>query len=205
MSAVNGYEDLLIQVMPQVPGCPRASVLAALQTAGRTFCDRTRAWRAWLPDQNLTVDVRDYALSPADEAEVAEVLEVRWRTAEDIEADADGERVDSLLYSVVRSNGVTTLRFASNKVPAETVAGGLRVRAVLLPLPLAEQVEQTLLQLWSDALVARAIWFLKKMPKRDWTDPAGAVDADREYRRMVNVAIGSVMREGRSAAASWSP
>jgi len=205
MSAVNSYDDLLIQVMPQVPGCPRPMVLSALQTAGRTFFDRTKAWRTWLPDQELTADVREYVLSPADEAEIAEVLEVRWLSAADVEETADGERVDPLLYTVLRANGITTLRFATSKVPVETVAGGLRVRAVLVPLPAAAQVEQCLLQQWSDALVARALWFLKKMPKRDWTDPGGAVDADREYRKAVNVAIGSVMREGRSGAATWTP
>lgn len=77
MAQLAAYSTLYPYAYPRLPGCDDAVLLQALQSAGRTFCKRTKAYHDDLEPIPVVNYQEDYVLTPPTSCEILQVDEVR--------------------------------------------------------------------------------------------------------------------------------
>lgn len=70
------------------------------------------------------------------------------------------------------------------------------LRVAFKPLRSVTQVDDVLFDDWSEAIVARAKSTLLNMPSKEWTNPAAAALAERDWRRVLSRAKAEAEAEG---------
>jgi|AntRauTorckE6833_2_1112554.scaffolds.fasta_scaffold03919_7 hypothetical protein len=138
--------DLLPQVMPDVPGCPRATVVERLIQAARQFARDSLVWDVELDRLQVTAEQTSVDLFAPTDGEV-EVI-----TSAEIDEESVAHRWDGETLTL----------------PERHRAGLLIVRAALQPLLTATQLPAPLAR-WPEPIIDYARSRLLSMPRQEWT------------------------------------
>lgn len=70
------FADVALQVQPEVPGCPQATVVQQVRRTLIRVCERTLAWRYQVPVYNLLPGVSEYLFATPVNTDVHAIFEV---------------------------------------------------------------------------------------------------------------------------------
>ena len=172
-------------VLPDVPGCPRASVsdMAALVVSG--FCEVTQCYREEIKleaDGNLV----DFELvSPQAEAVVIGVFSVKDKFRDFLPGDYAAHSSNIITFSSPPSNDMAAIVILKTKVNAKSVPSSI-------------------IQRWADVIAKGVRYRLMAMPEKPWSNPSLAsyyrneFDADTLRISADVVNQFSVVRKGRA-------
>jgi len=169
-------ESILPLIQPHIPGCPESIALDAIRNACIRFCKDTRLIRETLPADDIISTVDDYTMTaslnndivgivhflyderelPGHTEEELDIIDNGWRTADPGEATA---------YMSISPN-----RFKLNRVPDETIVGGLIVRIATRPTDTATEVNDILFNDWRETIKYGALSELLEIPEKLWSD-----------------------------------
>lgn len=184
MGQASTFSDLIDMMLVELPGCPAALLTQHLQQAARKFCIDTEAYLEELAAIDLVAEDVTYTLTPAHTGcEIRRIKEVWIRTEEDVDDDLDGTLQAFDKYEFEPQTNVLTLDDSIE--PQEAVTDGLVVKVVLVPFLksdiAATAVSDDFLNVWAEPIMARALFTLKRMSRKSWSDPQGAMVNLQEY------------------------
>lgn len=180
--------ELRNRTMPDLPGCPTATIDMAIQDVVRDFCTQTECWEETIT-QTLTDDTVAYTLtSTKTDADIRRIFSVTIKSvASDVAADL--EPVDPIYYEF---NGTTGLTLATAITPTATVLTGLVTKVILVPKINATTWDTMLMNRYADAIIAGVKARLMDNDKEGWGNPRRAKDERATYDR--HVALGMIER-----------
>lgn len=150
--------DLLPEVMPDVPGCPRATAIERLVAAARQFARDSLVW-------DVEIDRIQVA---RDQGEVS------------LFSPTDG-KVEAITSAEIDSKPVAHRWDGENLTLSEQhPAGLLIVRAALMPLKTATTLPVPLAR-WPEPIVDYARSRLLSMPRQEWTNLELGLAFRRQY------------------------
>jgi hypothetical protein len=164
------WERFMPEIAPEVAGCPDASIASALAAAAAEFCDRTHLWREHLDPETTTPGEAEYQLQGS--GVVASVRSVvidgdtelkpsHFADVTLVKADDTGRPAGFFLVND------TTIRF----FPVPDGEYTFSAQVVLKPSKSARGVEDFLFESYSDDIVNGALYRLRKIPGKAWSDP----------------------------------
>lgn len=174
--------------------CPIPVIESALRRAVREFCEKTGLWAEDLAALALLADTAEYTLIAPEGAELVRVEKARYAGVPLTvysEAEMDAARTawrddtGAGLYALVSLSRAVVRAYP---VPSVDDANAVVVRAALKPDRSATTCHDDV-EAWAEGVIAGALFYLKKMPGKPWTDREVA----REYQHDFNEAIGDAM------------
>lgn len=199
MARIADFTELFKYAHAELPGCPSVLFNQHVIQAGRAFCEKSRVWRENLDSYDLVDGTKAYTLTPTvDSTEYAArleaILEVRWNSEDGVSNGDSGLVQNWRTYGFNPNTNVLTFETA----PTEDVTDGLDIRVVLVPHLGATDINDWVLNLYAEPILACAMYTLKKIPKVDWADAGGSALAYRQFISGVSKARADVAREYRS-------
>lgn len=191
--------DFLPEVALEAVECPEAVMLNALRNAIRDFCLRSGIWAEDLADIALLTDQPEYSLTLPDGAEFVRIEKARYNgrpvgvfTEQEMDDSVSNWRASTgASLSAIVSLSQTTIR--AYPVPEADDTNPLMIRAVLKPTLAAATCHDDVGS-WSEGIVAGALFRLKKMPNKPWSDREGAAVYRNEFEAAVGRATDSALR-----------
>jgi len=196
---IQQLSDLNVLMLDELPGIDTYTLSQHLQQACRRFASDSEAFRETLAYIDLVADQANYTLTPSWDCRILRVTEVWKRSADDVTNDMEGVQQPEAYYKFVKPN---TLILATDIIPGAAVTDGLMVEVVLVP-----EVTQTgtnvvsleFLNDYAEAIMERAYYSLKLMPKQRWSDAAKALKIHLPaYLNAVTDAMGDVQMAGKT-------
>jgi len=151
--------DLDQYLLTDVPGCPAPLRTQALHRAAIEYCRRSGSWRDTLEAVNMVDGQTEYQIESPYPGYILRV----------ISAEAAGVALDNDDFTF---DGAET--FTLTSAPVEDTAGGLVVVASLVPDEQNCILDVDFLNQHGPAIVAYALYILKSMPAKLWSDRVGA-------------------------------
>lgn len=150
-------------MLPELPGCPRATMRDAAMRAFAMLCEDTRCFKEEIAFE-VTAD-RDYDMvSPHNDTVI-----IGWETVK-----VDGAEMLPGDYEATGPNRIT---FNND------VQGKCRVLLLLKPLFSAQAVPSDILLRWGDVVAAAAKANLMLMPETPWSNPPLGQYYQQAYNR----------------------
>ena len=201
------YNDLLPDILPEVPGCPSTIAIQKLRDTVRHFCKES--WYVVKPFQPITLlpynglapDTYTYPVTTNDQEQVIGVSRLLYLGRE--LSSASENMLDSYQQGWRQQTGNQPRTFlveGQNKVrlvPAsdETQAIAVTGQAVVMPSFTATEFDDTLLT-FADALSAGALARLQKMSNKEWSNMQAAQLNMQLYQDGLSLAKLEAMRGG---------
>lgn len=161
MSLITDYDDLYVQMTPDLPGCPIPLVLQELRRAGRQFCIDTELLRETLTMSSVASQA-DYTLRPTIADEILRITSLKIDDTEVSDMDS---------YEFVSPE---TLRFETAPTASDT--DDMSIEVALAPSLPTCYLPDDFLRRWTEPIVAGAKAALMLMPGKPWSNPqVGAV------------------------------
>jgi len=168
--------DFIPLIRAHVSGCPDNIIQNAALNACIRFCTDTWIIRETLPASDITIGVDDYTINAAaNKAPVGMISflydkrELDKKTEEELDIIDQGWRT--------ADPGVATYvmapepdRILLNRVPAETIVGGMIVEIATRPIDDALEVDDLLYKDWRDTIKYGALAELLEIPEKQWSD-----------------------------------
>lgn len=174
-------DDLVIDT-----GCTRAIAQRKLMDAAIEFCTLSNAWQYNGEPMFTAPDIADYELWPPKHTQVGRIIRLTDATSRQRE-------YQPLDRPEHYHNGFAYYHGAPNTVrlfPTPRDSRELSLTISLIPQRTATEVGDILSDRWFEALREGALYRLKLMPGREWSDPAMAKQHhERLFRRLVGDAI----------------
>jgi len=189
----------------ELPGCPQPLFNQHIIQAGRLFCEKSRVWREDLDSYDLEEDEKEYTLSPIVDsvtyaARIEAIVEVRWNSEDGVTNGDDGTLQNWRTYGLNPNTNVLTFETA----PSDDVTDGLDVKVILVPHLDATDMNDWVLNLYAEPILAGALTTLKLIPKTEWYDPPGADRNARIFRNGVAKAKADIARQYRDGSVGGS-
>lgn len=171
------HTDYLPRIQPYVPGCPRPTLLEAVNHAIGELCDKALLWRETLPAFDLTVDEDTYDLSLPAGMEM--VMPVHVRVDDKDIPPASEEKLDEMDYGWRVADSGTPFRYFQprpgtiqfNRKAQETITDGVVIRAAVKPSADALVSAAQIYSHWRETVRRGALHYLQGMPGKEWSDP----------------------------------
>lgn len=168
--------EFLTQVLPHVPGCPETTAVNAIRNACIRFCTDTWLVRETLAAQNVTAAQDEYPIVASAENEsvglvsfLHDKLELPKKTEEELDVVDSGWRTaDPGVATAVLCPTPELVKL--NRVPLESISGGMIMRIAIRPTDAAENVNDILLNDWLKAIKYGALEELHEIPGKGWSD-----------------------------------
>lgn len=167
------WNDVIPEIMTDVPGCPEPLVEAKVRNAAILFCRESRAWKERLEDIYPVEGQVYYQLELPEEAQLSILASARQYPY------TNPERYNEL---GARMTNLGTLQFDQAPVVAD---GPIEVMAILQPTKDATGMPDRLGQIYERALIHGALGRLFEMPGRDWSSPSFAEYHWKQFRDVV--------------------
>jgi len=155
-------------ITPEVSGCPTASVDFALTHAATEFCDRTHLWREYLDPEETQEDEPEYKLIGS--GVIAAVTDVaidgcslRHLHFNDVPPERVQDRGRPRGFLLVNDD---TIRL----FPVPDAEYLFTAQVVLKPSKTARGVEDFLYESYADILIDGALYRLRRIPDKEWTN-----------------------------------
>lgn len=191
-----GVEDFFPHLLDELPGCPRALVKNRLLKGAREFCRRSHVWRYRHPEIAVVADTDEYELYDLPEDALVYNMEevllddlpiLTWpEDAIDTPPGGLSRALGPLESRSRRVDGPQTYytRPQQNVIrlrPPPQSDHTLNLKLTLMPALDANVLPQILLDEHVEILEHYVKWRSMSMPKREWTDMAGAMDHGRQW------------------------
>jgi hypothetical protein len=176
---VKTWDAFFPEIAPEVMGCPDASIKSALAAAAAEFCDRTHLWREVLDAETMTPGEAEYELQASGVVAAVQTVTVDGTAIYPshfeavLPADTSGKPYGFYLVAD------TTLRF----FPVPDAAYPFVAQVVLKPSKSARGVEDFLFESYGDAIIDGALYRLRKIPGKPWSDPTLAELSRANFER----------------------
>jgi hypothetical protein len=168
--------DFFPRMLPYLPGCSEPMAAQALVDAAIAFCEDSMVLREPLAPVAVVADTEAYTLVAPVQQQVARVLSVRLGDRE--LAAVMAEDVNLLPAATGRPMAFYTTRTGSalqvHLFPTPDEAGSLVAQVALRPTKTADELEDDLFDLWSDAVISGAMARCMAVPGQPFSDPSGA-------------------------------
>lgn len=205
------WKDFIRFVQPDVPGCPKTTVVNAIRDSAIRFAELTRIWSkdsvladviagqatySFAPGTDAAVVTVDYAeldgqvLAPVTKNDLNEWTP-NWRSIE----ESRPTRFFMETPEAMRLVGT----------PTEDVSGGLLVDVVLKPSRVADSCPDFFLEDWAETIAAGAKASLQKTPAKPWTELSLSQLNHREFRRGVSTARSREAKGGMTMGRTIQP
>jgi len=163
---MNLYTDLYPYIIPDIPACPQQIILQALKLSGYDFCHETETLTE---DIVMSIVASQQTYIPTITTSGCQFLRtfhIKLKT----DATQDFDQInaeDPERYEMLTD---TTIRFFKSYIPAYSLASGMQIRLVLVPIPTATQLPTWYMNRWYQGIVALAKTRLYFQPKKPWTN-----------------------------------
>lgn len=205
------WSDFLPGVLQYASGCPDPVAEDQVRKAARRLCEKAAVWVGDLAAVNVWAGVAEYDLVAAEDgAWVVRPTHLACKGGPlrlEIEARMDAEcpgwrgATGTACRYLLPRPGVARLY----PVPIADAALALTGRAQLKPSATAEECPDALLEAWEEVICDGALEKLLAMPRREWSDPAGAMLKARDFRRGLGQALVKTIKGGGSGNVLLSP
>ena len=183
MAEAETLSDLYDMMTTDLPGITQPLMLQYLQRGAREFLRRSSTWQVQLDPHNLIASEDEYTLDWGPCAEIKTILEVRQNSAAGVTAGNKGGLIPSSGYELTDTE---TLKFRSGFIPQASVTNGLDVKVVFVPDLRTCEIPKALLNEWAEGIVGFAVWRLKMMKGKKWTDREGAGMHRFDFKNAIN-------------------
>jgi len=196
-------DDLLSDVLLDCPGVNPALALRRLEEAHYQFCKETQAWRALADPIALIADVRSYTIPFPDEVIIDRVYFLegegnlippspdQFINSSFVRAYVQNARDNiTLLFDPSGPENPDNLKFEDFLMP----------RLVLLPPSNGNVIDCRINEDWGFRIASGAKWKLMISPKKDYSNPDGALYHRQEYYRGMQDCRMDVNRNGSNAS-----
>lgn len=196
-----------------LPGLPIPLGRRLVVEAVRDFCQETKIWRFWIPQQTLTTNIMDYPLTTnqPDQSVIFDLVHVQIN-GQDILPYSEGALTPALdqqayplqtnvLSSSANSCSGQNLTYNRGNVNTVTIVGGvnnaagmpLTVELALMPAPGATCIPDIVWQEWFEAVENYVKWKAMTRPKepgqeQDFSNPEMGAFHLKEYEGKRNQA-----------------
>jgi hypothetical protein len=177
---MNSIEDYLFYIIPEVPGATESLVKTYTRMALRDFCRETEIWTEEIETIDMVADQASYAIPVTGDAYIKRLEWVKRKTSTDnLFEDITKSSEDT--YKLV---GDKTLEFVRQEnIPTLTITDGIAVKIAKMPRISCEVLSDNLFDRYGEAVINRAKKLLMDLPKKPWSNPARAMECQREYER----------------------
>lgn len=173
-----------------VPGCTFTLATRALRMAAQEFCERTRAWKMYLPAQATIANQAKYQFAPG-----ADIRIVRT-----IRASIDGREVDILRAASQGASGIVVHDERSYTVcPAPAAGQQVVFHCAVAPSNTATSIDEALYDRYARAIAVGAKAELFGMKRQPFSDADAALDERGKFEVAIMRAISNVGHQSSSA------
>jgi hypothetical protein len=192
------YDAFLRYVLPDVPGCPEISAVAAIRDAAIDFCTKSLVYQETLDPITVIAGVADYDLEPPTGTLVAKVMHLFYQDKELTPVAPDlirgatfyNSRVEGAQsrgipsgYSLKDPRSVTLM-----PVPKDTERNAVTVRVALKPTRSSTTVGDVLFEDYAETIAAGALARLMLTPGKAYTNPQLVAENLAIFSQGVNAA-----------------
>lgn len=204
----------LPSIRTHVPGCPESLMIDALRGACIRFCVDTWITREDLPDSDVLIGVDDYTMTASSDKDVVGIVSyvhdsipLDFKTKEELDIIDQGWRTadPGVAFYVMAPE---PNRILLNRVPAETITGGMKVEIATRPLDAALVVDDLLYNEWREAIKYGALEELKEIPDKGWSSEKQSLDYGRKFnfqiqRGKARARMGHMRKSTTAVRRSW--
>lgn len=151
---ITNYAGLVDIARLDVPGADDGTIRVALREAGRSFCQKTEAWRETVL-VDAVADQTDYLVEFSGATVVARVLSV--------EVNESAVSSDAYAYE---PDGTLELDTA----PEVDEGDEIEVAVVVVPRVNQDEISRDIISRWGDAITAGAVARLARSPKKPYSN-----------------------------------
>lgn len=171
-------------ILPNVAGCPDATVLHHVRQACIEFCERTLVWREWLPPVEVDAGTAGYLVTMPVGAGMAKLLAVgRDSAAGDVVTDDAGRELVINGHSVDAVWTDDRAAISMHPIPAEAFT--LELRAALKPTQAAESAPSMLFGQFARQIADGALAGLYDMTGAVWENPGKSQVKRMEFEQHI--------------------
>jgi hypothetical protein len=152
------WNDLVLDILPHVPGCPEPMIEDVLRRIAIKFCRQTHAWEEQLEDVYLVEGVQRYSLVLPEETELLSISHLKHKNG--------SARSDVACWPDINVFGLISFQECIN-----FKAGPLEVKAVLIPTKDSTGLPDRIGEHYREALIGGTLANLLAIPGRDWSAP----------------------------------
>lgn len=182
------FEDMLNDVLPDVPGCTNEMAINALRNAAIELCTKSWIYTQPCDAQSTVIGQAEYDLDTFNGYKIVGIVSAAFNDAAILPAGVTSLNRSNLYWqddtgtpTNYFTNDYTTLRLY--RIP--DLVGTLNVTVALTPTKTATGVENFIYDLYSEQLAAGAKARLMLIPSKPFTD----LNTSREYRAQFAAAI----------------
>lgn len=182
------FEDMLNDVLPDVPGCTNELAINALRNAAIELCTKSWIYIQACDPQDTIIGQAEYDLDTFNGYKTVGIVTASFNDANILPIGITSLNRSNLYWqddtgtpTNYFTNDYTTLRLY--RIP--DLVGTLNVTVALTPTKTATGVENFIYDLYSEQLAAGAKARLMLIPSKPFTDP----NTSREYRAQFAAAI----------------
>lgn len=207
--ATVALEQFLPEVLVEVEGVPSITATGALRNACFDFCRKSLAITELLPPVAYTQGTQTYSLTSPVWAQIVAVLNITvdskttiypW-AMDDVVANRPSWTSD---VGVVRGFVQPELAVVSLLAIPDS-SGVFQPQVAYAPTRTTEEVDARLFNIYLETIRYGALWKLKAMASRPWSDPQGAVYYEGRFWMGVNAAVIERNKSNSRAALRVSP
>ena len=177
------YNDLIPEMLENLPKCEVSTALTALYRVGREFCKRTKAWQEDLDAIDAVADQAEYTLTTIEDAMYDRLVSVKL----------NGTDYTPYEYKAYKFLENTRLIFNSGYIPTEDITDGIEVTAILVPNYGSNILPDWFIDKYSTGLIAGASYNLMISAGKPYTNPDLAGVYRGIYRYEINRAMNDLV------------
>lgn len=182
------FEDMLNDVIPEVPGCTNEMAINALRNASIELYTKSWIYIQSCDEQNTVINQAEYDIDTFGGYKVIGIVSVQYKDAALIPVGITSLNRSNLRWqddvgtpTNYLSNDYTTVRLY--RIP--DAVGALNITVALTPTKTSTGIDNFVYDLYSEQLAAGAKARLMLIPSKPFTDP----NTSREYRAQFSSAI----------------
>lgn len=182
MAKITDFYDYILSEIP----CTKAMAASKIRQTCSDFCSRAAVWRYKPGVIRTRSNVAEYLIPRRSGTSVVKVLSLKDSEAGIEYKNASSER---------QSNGFSFLHPNPHNIILIPTPGEVRtltIEVTLKPLLTSDDIDDILVDRWSDAIIEGTLHRLKSMPGKSWTDLTSAlkvhhVNYERQVRKAVDI------------------
>lgn len=192
------YTDLLIDVLPEVPGCPADLAEREIRNTVIEFCEKSLIHQVTLDPITLRANLSDYYLDPPGGTRVQKIMKV-WFKGKPLEPAAPDLIQVPDPYNPQPQSGYTPTKswpaaytqkdfdaITFIPIPDQTYSNAVTMRVALAPLRSGDEFDGVLYEQWGEFLACGAKARLMLKPGKPFTNPDAAALNQARYMTGLN-------------------
>ena len=190
------WSDFLDEVMVDLPGCQVPVAVNAIKNAVEWICKEAKVLVQDCTALDVVTGVGSYTFAPpSSDVMIVQMDELRYAGYEDPLDPITRQNANAQFPTWQTQTGVVYYWMGTGpravqliNVPDRDITGGLKGRAVVMPVRTATGPDELFLTHFREEVAAGAKYRLMLQPKKPYTNPAEAVYFEEKFRNAVGKA-----------------